>query len=408
VKRLFKAHFVYPVSQGVITDGAILEENGQILRVDRADHFSDEELSGVEIIEFSEGCILPGLINSHTHLEYTSLGRLQAKSMVDFLWQMLEKSSTWNESKIRESIKSGIKQSLDCGVTTIVDISRWGLSPFVLSEYPLLADVALEAFSYDDKSSEQVFQRLKEKYQYIKERISDRVRLSISPHSPYNSAPVLWDRIISFTRDNETLIHSHIAESIEEKKWFEFGTSDIDELHSLIGWPKISPEVTSLSPVEYLSMLQLLPSNLIAAHLCYASTRDLELLEDKNVNIVICPRSNMNLHNKMLEYDLLKSLKIKALIGTDSMSSSGNLNILEDLRFYNSKSQISYEELTKMVTLYPAKALKLDDKVGSLEAGKMANFIVFEPIDDPANWFNHNKPCHVYIEGNNVLSKTAT
>ncbi len=407
VKKLFKSKYVYPVSKPVINEGAILIENGTILKVAPAYEFSDSDIEGVEIIEYPEGMIIPGLINAHTHLEYSLVGKVSNKSMVDFLWQSIEKTESWNrnQNKIMESVKHGIKQCLDSGVTTVADISRWGVSPFVLSESPLMADVALEAFSYDEKSSQEVFNRLKDKVNYIQNKISDKIRLSISPHSTYNCDPSLWDKIINYTLENGMLIHSHISESIEEKKWFEFGTSEIDELHKMLGWPKISPQVTSLSPVEYLSMLQLLPPNLIAIHLCYASTRDLELLEDKNVNICICPRSNMYLHNKLLEYDLLRSLKIKALIGTDSTMSAGNLNMLEEIRFYNSKSQIPYEELTKMVTLYPAKALRLDHKIGSLEKNKLANFIVFDPIETPENWINYNKPSHVYIEGNSVLSR---
>ena len=108
-------------------------------------------------------------------------------------------------------------------------------------------------------------------------------------------------------------------------------------MHQLIGWPKVTPQITSMSPVEYMSTLQLLSNNMIAAHLCYASSRDLELLEDKNVAVVVCPRSNMNLHHKMLDYGLLKSLKIKAILATDGATSAGNLNILEDIRIYNTK-----------------------------------------------------------------------
>lgn len=407
-KKFFKAKYVYPVSQPVIENGGILVENNKIVQVSKTDDFLNYEINDAEIIEYPEGMILPGLINAHTHLEYTLLGKLSTKSMVDFLWQTIEKTAGWNENKIRESVKSGIKQSLDCGITTVADISRWGISPLVLSEYSMLADVALEAFSYDSKSSEHVFNLLKDKIEYIKNKISKNVRLSVSPHSTYNSDPRLWEMMIDYSLGHEMLIHSHIAESLEEKNWFEFGSSEIDDLHKLIGWPKITPQITSMSPIEYLSTMQLLPPNLIAAHLCYASSRDLELLEDKGVSVVICPRSNMNLHGKMLEYGLLKSLKIKPIIATDGVSSATNLNLLEDLRLYNSKNTVSFEELTKMVTITPAKALRLEQHIGSIEANLLANFAVFDQVSDPASWFNHNKPVAVFIEGKNLTGKVST
>lgn len=407
VKKLFKVKYLYPVSQPMIQQAAMLIEDDKIVKLGEEEDLLDLDMTDVEVISLPDGMIMPGLINCHTHLEYTLLGKLQTNSMVDFLCQTIKQTAKWNENKIRESVKLGLKQCVESGVTTIADISRWGISPLVLSEYSLLADVGLEAFSYDSPSSDQVFELLKNKIEFIKAKITPNVRLSISPHSPYNADPRLWELVIAYSKENKMLIHTHLAESIEEKNWFEFGKSEIDELHQLIGWPKITPQINSMTPVEYLSTLQLLPSNLIAAHLCYASSRDLELLEDNNVSVVICPRSNLNLHKRMQDYSLLNSLKIKPIIATDGVTSAGNLNILEDITMYNSKNLIEYDELTKMVTMYPAKALKADHLVGSLDKGKLANFIIFDKMDNPKTWFN-NSPSKVYVEGENILNKFKT
>lgn len=407
VKKLFKVKYLYPVSQPMIQQAAMLIEDDKIVAIGEEEDFLDMDMSDIEEVKLPDGMIMPGLINAHTHLEYTLLGKLQTKTMVDFLWQTIQKTSKWNENKIRESVKLGLKQCVESGVTTVADVSRWGISPLVLSEYSILADVGLEAFSYDSKSSDQVFELLKNKIEYVKSKISSNVRLSISPHSPYNADPRLWELVIAYSKENDMLIHTHLAESIEEKNWFEFGRSEIDELHQLIGWPKITPQINSMTPVEYLSTLQLLSSNLIAAHLCYASSRDLELLEDNNVSVVVCPRSNLNLHKRMQDYSLLHSLKIKPLIATDGVTSAGNLNLLEDIALYNSKNLIESDELTKMVTIYPAKALKADHLVGSLDGGKLANFVIFDKMESPKTWFN-NTPSKVYVEGKNILNKFKT
>ncbi|MEW5818625.1 MAG: amidohydrolase family protein [Cyanobacteriota bacterium] len=407
-KQFYKAKYLLPVCRPVIENAGILVEEGKIIQVGKIEDFLNHEIENAEVVDFEESIILPGLVNAHTHLEYSALGKLTTKSMIDFLWQTIEQTAGWNENKIRDSVKTGIKQSLDCGVVAVGDISRWGISPLVISDYTLLADVALEAFSYDAKSSEKVFELLINKIEYIKGKTRDNVRLSISPHSPYNSDPRLWELMIDYSTSNDMLIHTHLAESLEEKNWFEFGSSEIDNLHSLINWPKITPQITSMSPVEYLSTMQLLSPNLLAAHLCFASSRDLELLEDQNVAVIVCPRSNLALHNKMLEYSLLKSLKIKPILATDSIGSTGNINLLEDVRLYSSKNVIGFEELAKLVTIYPAKALRLDDKIGTLENGKQATFIVFENVDEPANWFYPTKPSAVYINGEPVVNKVST
>ncbi|MGD9580609.1 MAG: amidohydrolase family protein [Vampirovibrionia bacterium] len=403
VKQLFKVKYLYPVSQPVIQQAAMLIEDGKVIETGFEEDLIENISDDTEVISMPESMIIPGLINAHTHLEYTLLGKLQTKSMVDFLWQTIQQTAKWSENKIRESVKLGLKQCVDSGVTTIGDVSRWGISPLVLSEYPIIADVGLEAFSYDSKSSDQVFELLKNKIEFIRNKISENVKLSISPHSPYNADPRLWELAISYSKANNMLMHSHLAESIEEKNWFEFGKSEIDELHQLIGWPKITPQINSMTPVEYLSTLQLLSSNLLAAHLCYASSRDLELLEDNNVSVIICPRSNLNLHKRIQDYSLLTSLKIKPIIATDGVTSAGNLNILEDIALYNSKNIIEMEDLTKMVTINPAKALKVEKLVGTLEPGKLANFAVFDNIDNPKTWFN-SSPSKVYIEGENILN----
>ena len=122
------------------------------------------------------------------------------------------------KKRLEKVLKQGIKQCLDFGVLAVADVSRWGMSPIVLSEYPLIADVAIEAFSYDSKSSEQVFDLLKGKIEFIKNKISENISLSISPHSPYNSDPRLWELAIDYSNKNDMLIHTHLAESLEEKK----------------------------------------------------------------------------------------------------------------------------------------------------------------------------------------------
>lgn len=406
-KTLYKAKYVYPVSKPVIEDGYLLVEDGKIVSAGNEDDLFGVDTSGADEVVFEDGMILPGLINAHTHLEYSGLGKINAKSFIDFLWQSVEQAAGMNEKKLKEGIKTGIKQSLDSGVTTLADISRWGVSPLVLSEYPVLADVGIEAFSYDSKSSEKVFDLLKSKIDLLQEKISDNVRLSMSPHSPYNSDARLWELIINHSNETGMLVHAHVAESLEEKNWFDFGTSEIDEFHSLIGWPKITPQITSMSPVEYLSTMHFVNENMLAAHLCFASSRDLEVLEERKVDIVICPRSNLNLHKKMLDFNLLRSLKINAILATDGVTSAGNLNLLEDVNIYNTKNVISCEELTKMVTITPAKALKVYDKVGSLDAGKLANFIVFDSVEEPQKWFQTSKPDSVYIKGELVTGKVS-
>ena len=106
-KKLFKAKYVYPVTQPVIEYGGMLVDDGKILQVAPSEDFLPGELDDAEVIDFPEGILMPGLINCHTHLEYSMMGKLNMKSMVDFLWDTIEKSATWNEKKIRESIKTG-------------------------------------------------------------------------------------------------------------------------------------------------------------------------------------------------------------------------------------------------------------------------------------------------------------
>lgn len=398
----FKSRYLNPVTKPLLKNAGMLVENGKILKCDTLKNFEEWEYQDAQIFEYPNALIMPGLINAHTHLEYTLLGRIYTKKFVDFLVQSIQKTLTWDKNKVTESVKAGIRQSLECGVTTVGDISKWGLSPIVLSESPLFANVALEAFSYDEQSAVKAFDKLKEKLTHLQERVEPHVTLSMSPHSTFTADDKLWALMIDYTLDHGMILHSHIAESLEEKKWFEGTESEIDALHKMAGWPKLSPKITHLSPVEYLNSMELMPDNLLAAHLCFASGRDIELIRGKNMTVVVCPRSNLNLHKKMLDYYLFDKYKIRLALGTDATTSAGTLNFLEDIRLFQERNGLPVETLTKLVTINAAQALKMDDRVGSLEPGKYANIAVFDGIDSPDNWYESLKPKDVFIKGENI------
>jgi len=404
MKKAFKTKWLMPGNSVVIEDAVLIVENGKIAEI-KADNDFDSNC-GFDLIDFGNAVITPGFVNLHTHLQYTSLykdftDKIGTLDFAEWIIELIKKYSSLSSEEKIASLKEGLDESIKSGVTCIAQLSKEAEFFETLVISPMKTCLFLEVFSKDEKASIEEFEKFKEKYYLLKQNCTRNMQIGISPHSIYNVHRLLWEKVCEFALKENILVHTHLAESQAEIDWVKGKKSKIDNLHDFLGWQNKSNHLENeKNVIDYIKKLGIteLKSNLILAHLNFLSEKQISELGDLKIGIAYCPKSNINLHSRT--FDCTKFSKI-AGIGTDSKASSLSLNILEEARFIKNNTALTPFEILDMLTINGARVLKLDNKTGSLEKGKDADFLVFKLNSDETcdDFLSKNKPSFVFAEG---------
>ena len=408
----FKSKYIIVTGNKVLENAAIIVENGKIVDV------TDDKgqilccAQNDNFVDFGNAVIMPGFINLHTHLQYTDLvpGILTATKPPQndgfggWAVDLMNQYSALSEPEKIRSFKNGLKETVLSGCTGVAQLSKEEMFVDMLKDSGIKSFVFLETFANSEEASIREIKRLKEQINKIRTNSSGNLTVGISPHSIYNVHPVLWKEIAEFAAEEDILVHTHLGESQSETDWLNGKPSDIDKIHEFVGWGKFGSYETGLNPVEYLEklgVLSILKENLIAAHCIRLDNELLEKLVSYGTKLASCPRSNMILHGKTLDFNNLSDSVLKNTgLGTDGRLSNEDLNILNEAQFVKENSSLSFHEIMNLLTINPARILKIADKTGSLEKGKNADFLIFKlnENEDYTESLNKEIPYKVYSE----------
>ncbi len=403
MQKAYKTKWLLPGNSTVIEDAVLIIENGIIKEIKTGIDGIDD--TNIEFSDFGNAVITPGFVNLHTHLQYTSVYEEfeKKKGRIDFVEWIIELVKKYSLLTIEEknaSVQAGLDESLKSGVTCLAQLSKEVEFVETISKSPVEVCLFLEIFSNDKKSSIRAFKIFEEKYRFLKKNCPNNLHIGISPHSIYNVHPVLWDKVIEFALKENILVHTHLAESQAEIDWIKGKKSGLDKLHDFLGWQsKLNLLTSEENIINYIKKLGLaeLKSNLILAHLNFLSKEEILKLAKTCLGIAHCPISNINLHGRTFD---CSGLSKTAGIGTDSKASSYSLSILDEARFIKSNTSLTSLEILDMLALNGAKILRLDNKKGSLENGKDADFLVFKLKDGEiySDFLSKNQPDLVYVK----------
>ena len=406
--KFYKSKYIISSGEKIFEDCILVVQDGKVFDIVR----NDKVPENTEVIDFGNAVITPGFVNLHTHLQYTDLKPVfkseqtpQNMDFSDWIISLMKQYFFWSEAKKIKSFKNGLREAVLSGCTCIVQLSREEAFIDILKNLDLKSFVFLETFSNSEENSKKEIEKLKKQ---IKENSSKNVIIGISPHSVYNVHKSLWEEIARFSAEENILIHTHLAESQDETNWLNNKPSGIDKIHKLVKWDNMKPYEPNLNPVEYLEklgVLQIVKENLTAAHCIELDEKSLEKLVSYGVRIAHCPRSNMLLHKKTLNLNNLPQNILQNIgLGTDSKFSNYDLSILNEAKYIKNSTGLDFKKLLDMLTINSARILKIDDKTGSLEKGKDADFLVFNLTDTEhyQDILNKEKPEEIYIKGTQI------
>ena len=420
--KFYKSKYIISSGEKVYKNSILVVQDGKIFDIIK----NSEIPENTEIIDFENSVIAPGFINLHSHLQYTDLKPIftpdqQPKNIdfADWIISLMKQYFFWSEAKKIKSFKNGLRETVLSGCTCIVQLSREEVFTDILKNFDFKSFVFLETFSNSEENSKKEIEKLKKQ---IKENTSKNLTVGISPHSIYNVHRSLWEEIAKFSLEENILVHTHLAESQDEINWLNNIPSGIDKIHKLVKWDNMKPYETNLIHVEYLEKLGVLEKfgeNLTTAHCIELDEKSLEKLVNYGIKIAYCPRSNILLHGKTLNLNKLSQNILKNIgIGTDSRFSNYDLSILNEAKYSIAHSKnytgLDFQTLINMLTINSARILKIDDKTGSLDKTKDADFLVFnlnknvilseqsEHENLIQEIFNKEKPEEIYIKGQQI------
>lgn len=383
---------VVVVSKGVI--------EGVFSRQEFSANFDPEEVGDAR--DYKEAIIMPGLINMHSHLDYAAARAFETGSgFFGWLRHLIETVKPWSEDRWLQSALYGTRLAALAGTSTIVDSTKTGNSAKAIAEVGLRALVGLELFGVFDADTEGRWAEWLTFYARMIDPEDDalraalqsgRIRLTVSPHAPYTVCPTLWLKAMVWAAKEKMPVLAHLAESVEECEWIAEGNATVDRFLQFATTPDGATEPGALpkwqgrghSPVRHLKNYGLLNDNLIAAHMVQVDDEDIQLITEARVKVAHCPRSNARLRCGAAPIEKFIERKIPFAIGTDSLASCDDLNMISEAQFalnmHRSRKPdlaLSAREITESMTIRAAELIGMDQQIGSLEVGKLADLAVF-------------------------------
>lgn len=389
-----RARLVLPLNRPPIEDGAVTIHNGRIASVGSWD--SSHASASNTVIDLGSRILMPGLVNTHCHLDYSNMaGKIPPPS--DFpAWikLILVLKSHWDYSDYAESWLTGAAQALHTGTTTLADIEAVPeLLPHVWESTSLRLISLLEMTGV--RSGQNPEATLSQALSFLNNlpRSSHR-SLGLSPHAPYSTSAQLLRLTGLAAQEFNLPLAIHAAESYEEFEMFMAGRG------LLFDWLKSQRDMTGCglgSPIRYLHQQGLLSPRLLAIHVNYLAPEDLYLLATNRVNVVHCPRSHRYFDHAPFPFQSMRDAGINICLATDSLASIHKnqgqlpeLNLFEELRaFATTNPQIAPEEILNMVTLNAAQALSRQGELGELRPNAHADLIAIPYDGNLSNCFNH-------------------
>ncbi len=389
--RVFSASLVLPVTAPPIADGAVAVRDGRVVHVGERRWVLDTlEERGQDFSEVhDDGVLLPGLVDAHTHLQYTGMAEVGQRRYHGFEdWAsafdaLYAAGHDWKADAV-----AGAARLLAAGVTAVADVVTDLEAVGVLSEVGMHGIAYWEVMSWQDAPWRR-YGRAQVEAEL--DRIPPSPGAGLAPHAPYSLDTVPLHEIPDIVRERGLRLHIHLGESQFEgervpadggerhENWRFAGVQSFRALREL-GF--------GTSATEFVDRLGVLGPDCHIAHGVYMTQRDRRLLRLRGTSVALCPRSNevIGLEPPPVA-DYLREGNAIA-VGTDSLSSSPSLDLMADVaalcrlaRAQGYGGEDLHERLLAAATLGGARALGLDvgpRRLGQLGVGAAADLAFFD------------------------------
>lgn len=349
--------------------GYIIIKNSEIIDIGSMDEFHanyNKKIDVKEEIDAKGDLVFPGFVNAHGHFAMTLFRGIAddlplMKWLKEYIWPIeakLQKQDCYVGTQLAaiEMIQGGTTTACDMyfnedqSLKALEEIGFRGVLGHGMIDFG------------NEKKGKQEISEAKKFIELVKN--AKLCSVIVSPHATNTCSDELLIAAKKLADENKLPLQIHLAETKDE----------VDEVK----------KKKNCTPTKHLNNLGFLCENLVAGHCVWLNAEDIKLLKEKNVKISHNPSSNLKLGSGIFNYQDLAKSEITIALGTDGASSNNNLSMIEELRLasllhkgVNTNPEIlPASEAIRMATINGAKALGLENEIGSLEIGKKADLVI--------------------------------
>jgi 5-methylthioadenosine/S-adenosylhomocysteine deaminase len=379
----FRAAWVLPVDLPPIPDGAVLlDDAGRIVAVDRDAHVPRPEHATE--IDLGQLTLLPGLVNTHTHLELTGFaGAVVADDFLEWIRQVIAVKAERSHERFLEAAARGIREMWAAGVTTISDTGSTGAVIEAMASLGAAGDAHHEVFGAHPDQAEAAMRPFSRALDRLARHATGRITLGLAPHAPYTVSGALYAASADLARAHGAPMAVHIAEPAGEMALLRDFSGPFADDWRRQGIPRPSPD--AVTPLEYLERHRVLSPRTLCVHAIGATPDDAARMARHGAAVAHCPRSNRTHHQADAPLALFLRHGLRVGLGTDSEISVAPPDLLAEARMARALGGWSAEATLRALTLGGAEALGREHASGALRVGHWGDLVAIRPSshDDP-------------------------
>jgi 5-methylthioadenosine/S-adenosylhomocysteine deaminase len=359
------ARWVVPITAPPVEDGAVLVgDEGRVVAAGRAAAVPWPD--GAIALDLGDAALLPGLVNTHTHLELTALrGLVRGLRFPDWVAEVRRLKEALAPEDFRAAARWGVLESFAAGITASGDTGSTGAAAAALAALGARGVAYQEVFGPDPAQAAEALQGLETAADALGRFASERVAIGVSPHAPYTVSDPLLRAVVALAARRGWPLAMHLAESPEEDRFVRHGDGPF-----AAGWRRRGIPVTarSCSPVAWARRAGLLERRPLLIHCVTADGDDAVAIARHQATVAHCPWSNAVLHNGRADLALLRRLAVTVGVGTDSVAAGGGFDLFREIRLAALACPLTPREMLRLATADAAAALGLSG-AGSLVPG---------------------------------------
>ncbi len=408
VDQLICARWILPIAPKniVLENHAIAIKDGLIKDILPADA-AKEQFYAQDFLDLNDHVLMPGLVNTHAHTPMNLFrGLADDLELMDWLnnhiWPA-EKELINAESVIVGS-RLAIAEMLRGGTTCFNDHYFFpSVTGEVAMEEGIRASLGCVIMSVPTEWAQDEATYVSKALQILENQPDNPlITWTIAPHAPYTVSDDSFKKVKELSERFNLPVHLHLHETA-----FECEQSIQDH---------------GKRPIQRMADLGLLNSKLIAVHMTQMTDDEIKQIKDSGTHVAHCPESNLKLASGFAPINKLLDADINVSIGTDGAASNNDLDMFGELRtaaliakaVSGNPTCLPAAKALEMATINGAKALGLDDKIGSLEPGKAADMIavdfssyltrpIFNPMSHLVYAINRLQVSDVWVAGKRLL-----
>jgi len=374
---ILRSRFLLTMDGPPVEDGAVLVNAGRIAATGR---FRDltPHVAGHEIVDLGEQVLLPGLINAHCHLDYSSLRHavVAQRSFAKWITRINAVKREMGENDYVRAITLGFVELRRWGTTTVGNMEAFPELLPQLPPPPIRTWWFLELIDLRSRIPTEAF--FAGTLAFFEGRPGWLGGFGLNPHAPYTASPELYRLCAACAERFGMLLTTHVAESDEEDQMFRSASGPLHDFLKRIG--RRMEDCGTRSSFSNLATRGLIGPEWIIAHANELDDSDLALMAAPPAgqawNVVHCPRSHAYFQHRPFRWRELYELGVNISLGTDSLASNDVLNLFSEMQAAKKSAPwLTSEHLLKTVTVNPARALKKSGELGRIIPGAHADLI---------------------------------